>query len=219
MVRSGLLLYGFWRSSATWRVRIGLAHKGLEYDYRPIDLLTDGGEQNQDLYGTVNPLRQVPVLEFAFGGRTVRLTQSLAILEYLDERYAEPPLLPKDLLLRTQARRIAEIVNAGIQPLQNTGVQRFVREELKGDEKAWTKYWVARGLFALEAAVAESAGRFAVGDNVTIADACIVPQLYFARRFSIDLGPYPTLTRIDAACAELPAFQRAHATAQPDAPR
>ena len=218
MVTSTLKLYGFWRSSATWRVRIGLAHKGLEVDYQPVDLLKDGGEQNQDPYGTVNPLRQVPVLEVAEGGRTVRLTQSIAILEYLDERYPEPPILPKDLLLRTQARRIAEIVNAGIQPLQNTSVQRFVREELKGDEKAWTKYWVTRGLFALEAAVAESAGRFAVGDHVTIADACIAPQLYFASRFSIDLTPYPTLTRVDAACAELPAFQRAHATAQPDAP-
>lgn len=214
-----LKLYGFWRSSATWRVRIGLHYKGLEHDYQPVDLLKDGGEQNQEAYGAVNPLRQVPVLEVQEGGRTVRLTQSIAILEYLDERYPEPRLLPQDLMLRTQARRIAEIVNAGIQPLQNTSVQRYVREELKSDEKAWTRYWVTRGLVALEAAVAESAGRFAVGDSVTIADACIAPQLYFASRFSIDLTPFPTLTRVDAACAELPAFQRAHGTAQPDAPR
>lgn len=216
---SGLKLYSFWRSSASWRVRIGLHLKGLEFDLQPIDILTDGGEHNKAPFAALNPLRQVPMLEVTEGGRTVRLTQSIAILEYLDERYPDPPLLPRDALLRAQTRRLAEIVNAGIQPLQNTSVQAWVRNELHADEKAWTKYWVEKGLLALEAAVAESAGRFAVGDSVTIADVCIVPQVGFAKRFSLDLSGCPTLVRIDAACAELPAFQKAQPTSQPDAPR
>jgi maleylpyruvate isomerase len=212
-------LFGFWRSTATWRVRIGLHWKGLDFVVEPVDLLKDGGEQNLPAYRALNPLGQVPLLAFEEAGRTVRLTQSLAILEFLEERWPEPPLLPSDALLRAQARRIAEIVNAGIQPLQNTGVQRWVRDELGADDKTWTRHWVGRGLAGLEAAALESAGRFAVGDAVSIADACIVPQLYFARRFQVDLAPFPTLVRIDAACADLPAFQKAHAEAQPDAPR
>jgi len=218
MTMPALKLYGFWRSSATWRVRIGLFYKGLAFDLQPINLVKDGGEQNSEGYRSLNPLRQVPLLEFEQEGRTVRLTQSLAILEYLEERWPEPRLLPSDPLLRAQARRLAEIVNAGIQPLQNTSVQQRVREVLGGDDKEWTRHWVTRGLGALEEATRESAGRFAVGDSVSFADLCIVPELSFARRFSIDLAPYPTLTRIDAACAELEPFQRAHAERQPDAP-
>jgi maleylpyruvate isomerase len=199
-------------------VRIGLSHKGLSYAYQPIDLRKNGGEQHSEGYRALNPMRQVPLLEFEEGGRTVRLTQSLAILEYLEERYPEPRLLPSEPLLRAQARRLAEIVNSGIQPLQNTSVVQWVHEALEGDEQAWTRHWVSRGLDALEAATAESAGRFAVGDAVSFGDVCIVPELAFARRCSIDLAPYPTLTRIEAACEALPAFQRAHAARQPDAP-
>jgi maleylpyruvate isomerase len=212
-------LYGFWRSSATWRVRIGLCYKGLDYDVQPVDLRKNGGEQHSEAYRALNPMRQVPLLEFEEGGRTHRLTQSLAILEYLEERYPEPRLLPAEPFLRVQARRLAEIVNAGIQPYQNTGTQQYVRATLERDVDAWIRHWIPLGLTALEAAAAESAGRFAVGDAVSIADACLVPQLWAARNFGLDLAPYPTLTRIDAACAELPAFQRAHAEQQPDAPR
>lgn len=212
-------LYGFWRSSATWRVRIGLCYKGLDYEVQPVDLRKNGGEQHSEAYRALNPMRQVPLLEFEEGGRTHRLTQSLAILEYLEERTPEPRLLPAEPLLRAQARRLAEIVNAGIQPFQNTGTQQYVRAPLERDVDAWIRHWIPLGLTALEAAAAESAGRFAVGDAVSIADACLVPQLWSARTFGLDLEPYPTLTRIDAACAALPSFQRAHAERQPDAPR
>jgi maleylpyruvate isomerase len=212
-------LYGFWRSTATWRVRIGLSHKGLDYEVQPVDLRKDGGEQHSEAYRALNPMRQVPLLEFEEGGRTVRLTQSLAILEYLEERYPEPRLLPSEQLLRAQARRLAEMVNAGIQPLQNTSTQKYIRATLESDPDVWTRHWVSLGLTALDVAVAESAGRFAVGDAVSVADACIVPEMFFARKLGLDVEPYPTLVRIDAACASLPAFQRAHAQQQPDAPK
>jgi maleylpyruvate isomerase len=120
--------------------------------------------------------------------------------------------------LRARARQLAEVVASGIQPLQNTGTQKHVQEVLHADAKDWVRHFVTLGLAALESETAANAGRFSVGDEVTLADLCLVPEMYFARRFGIDLERYPTLTRIDAACAALPAFQKAHAEAQPDAP-
>lgn len=212
-------LYGFWRSTATWRVRIGLTYKQIPFQYEPVNLRKDGGEQNQDAYDEKNPMRQVPVLEVedATSGDVVRLTQSVAILEYLEERFPEPALLPKDPLARARARQIAEIVNAGIQPLQNLAVRQWVKHELCGDEEAWTRHWIERGLRALELLVRETAGRFAVGDAVSIGDVFIAPQMYFARTLPVPLDAYPTLLRVEAACAELPAFVAAHAENQPDA--
>jgi len=207
-------LYGFWRSTATWRVRIGLAWKGIAYDYQPVHLRRGGGEQNAEGWERINPMRQVPVLELDDG---VRLTQSMAILDYLDETQPEPPLFPSGKLARARARQLAELVVSGIQPLQNTSVQRYVHEELGADEKAWTRHWVEKGLTALEALAVETAGRFSVGDSVSVADLCLVPEMYFARRLGVDLSRFPTLQRIDAACASLDAFQKAHAEAQPDA--
>jgi maleylpyruvate isomerase len=206
-------LYGFWRSTCTWRVRIALQLKAVEYQYQPINLVE--GEQNQDDYGRVNPMRQVPVLELDDG---TRLAQSMAILDWLDATHPEAPLLPRALMDRVRARQQAEIIVSGIQPLQNTSTQSYVRDEMKMDPKEWTRHWVKKGLAALEIEMAATAGRFAVGDSVSIVDLCLVPEMYFARRFSIELATYPTLVRVDAACAELPAFQRAHAEAQPDAP-
>jgi maleylpyruvate isomerase len=214
---SALKLYGFWRSSATWRVRIALAHKGLAYEYVPIDLRRGRAEQNTEVYRGINPMRQVPVLEIEEGGPAAHLMQSLAIIAYLEERWPTPPLFPSQPLARARARQIAEMVNSGIQPLQNTSVQQYVEDVLHADGAAWVRHWVTRGLDALEATVRESAGRFAVGDEVSVADLCIVPQVFSARRFAIDLGAYPTLVRVDATCAALPAFQAAHAVAQSDA--
>jgi len=212
---SAMKLYGFWRSTATWRVRIALAYKGCAYDYQPVDLRGGGGEQHRPEYGEINPMRQVPVLQLEGGAR---LMQSLAIIEYLEERWPTPPLLPADPIARARARQIAEIMNSGIQPLQNTGVHQHL-ESLGVDHESWVRHWVGRGLGALETTVAGTAGRFAVGDAVSVADVCLVPQLYFARRFGLDLAACPTLVRVEAACAELPAFQQAHAERQPDAPR
>jgi maleylpyruvate isomerase len=213
-----VILYGFWRSTATWRVRIALAYKGLDCEVRPVHLRRPGGgDQHRPEYKAKNPMEQVPLLELAEeDGRTIRLTQSLAILEYLEERWPAPPLLPRTRELRARARQIAEIVNSGIQPLQNTGVQEHVKE-LGLDDVAWVRRWVEKGMAALEAVVATSAGRYAVGDAPSIADVCVVPQMEFSKRFGVDLAAYPSLVRVAAACAALEPFQRAHADRQPDA--
>lgn len=211
-----LRLYNYWRSSASWRVRIALHLKGVPYEYVPVSLL-HGGEQRSDAYRARNPMAQVPTLEWEEGGVTRRLTQSIAILEYLDARFPAPPLLPADPYLRARAMALAEVVNSGIQPLQNLEPQRYVREVLKGDAAAWTAHFIGRGMAALEALAAETAGRFLVGDELTIADVCLVPQMTAARRFGADPAALPTLTRVEATCGELDAFRAAHPERQPDA--
>ncbi|QDE71209.1 maleylacetoacetate isomerase [Myxococcus xanthus] len=215
---TGLRLYSYWRSSASWRVRIGLHLKGLKFDYVPVHLVKDGGEQNSAAYRAVNPMRTLPTLEWTEADGSVRrLSQSLPVLEYLDERFPAPALLPADAFLRAKSRMLAEMVNSGIQPLQNLSVMQHVKQALDADDKAWSAYWNTRGLEALEAAVQSTVGRFCVGDAVSLADVCLVPQLYGARRFGVDLSPYPTLLRIEAECQALPAFQAAQADRQPDA--
>ena len=207
-------LYGYWRSGATWRVRIALAWKGLPYDYQPVNLLE--WEQNQDPYRRLNLMQSVPLLEWHEGEAIRRLTQSLAIIEYLEQRFPSPPLLPTDPWLRARAHQLAEIVNSGIQPFQSPTVLKQVKDA-GGDDKAWVHSFHLRGLTALEEETSRTAGRFSVGDAPSIADCCLVPQLYASRRFKVDLTPYPTLTRIEAACEALPAFQAAHPDRQPDA--
>jgi maleylpyruvate isomerase len=208
-------LYGFFRSTATWRVRIALAHKGLPYEYVPVHLRR--GEQHQPAFLEKNPIGHVPILELAIDGQERRLAESLAILELLEELHPEPPLLPADAFLRARARQLALLVASGIQPLQNTAVQLWVEQELHADAPAWSRHWVTRGLDALEKLTRETAGRYSVGDALSFADVCLVPQLHFARRFQVELAPYPTLLAIEAACATLPAFVQAHADNQPDA--
>lgn len=214
-------LYGYWRSSASWRVRIGLALKGLDVEIVPVHLVRDGGEQHGDDHAARNPLHQVPVLEVpspdAADPRPIHLTQSLAILAWLDATHPEPRLIPEDPFGRARAWQLAEVVNSGIQPLQNLNVlQRLAA--LGVDEKAWARDAIARGLTALEALVADVESPFLVGATPTIADLCLVPQLYNARRFGIDLSTCPTLTRVEANCEALPAFAAAHPDRQPDAP-
>lgn len=212
-----VILYSYWRSSCSWRVRIALAYKNIPYTYRAVHLLKDGGEQHGATYRQLNPAAQVPTLQWSQAGTTHNLSQSLAILEWLEEHVATPMLLPADPWLRARARQIAETINAGIQPIQNLSVGQYVRDQLGGDMQAWFRHWTARGLAALEPMVRATAGQYCVGDHPTIADCCLVPQLYNARRFQLDLAAYPTLTQIDAACAALPAFQAAHPDRQPDA--
>jgi maleylpyruvate isomerase len=210
-------LHNYWRSSCSWRVRIALHLKGLAFEYVPVHLVKDGGAQHSESYRALNPLRTVPTLEFEHAGRVHHLSQSLAILEYLEERYPLPALLPADALGRAHARMLAEVVNSGIQPLQNLMVTQRVKAELHGDDRAWNAHWIDRGLGALQALAERTAGRYLVGDAVSFADICLVPQLYSARRFGVDLGPYGLLTRVETACAGLAAFQAAHADRQPDA--
>jgi maleylpyruvate isomerase len=216
MMTPRLRLYGYWRSSSSWRVRIALHHKGLEHVNQPVHLVREGGEQHREGYAGVNALREVPVLEIEDPRGTRRLTQSMAIIDYLERLVPEPPLLPDDPWLAARARQLAEIVNAGIQPLQN----RLVLDRIKsggGDPAAWARDFISRGLTALEASAAETAGAFLVGDVVTLADVYLVPQLYNARRFDLDLGPYPTLLRAEQACQALAAFTATHPDRQPDA--
>ena len=210
-------LYDYWRSSSAWRVRIALHLKGIAYERHPVNLIAPGpggGEQHAASYTALNPLAQVPLLELdatEAGASPIR-----SILEFLDERFPAPPLLPAEPLLRARARQLAEMVNAGIQPLQNLSTTEFVKHELSGDAGGWCRHFVPRGLAALEATAAPTAGTFLLGDAVTLADVYLVPQLYAARRFSVDLNAYPTLLRAEAACAALPAFVAAHPDQQPE---
>lgn len=206
-------LYGYWRSSSAWRVRIALEHKALPYDNIPVHLVADGGQQNSLEHVGRNPMRQVPVLELD-DGRC--LTQSVAIVEYLDERYPTPPLLPPEPFLRACTRQLVEVVNAGIQPLQNLRVLQAI-DAAGGDRAAWGRQVIDEGLTALQALARRHAGRFLVGDELSLADLYLVPQLYNARRFRCDLTGLDLLLSVEQSCQELPAFQRAHPDRQPDA--
>ncbi len=212
-----LRLYTYWRSSSAWRVRIGLALKGLGHELRPVDL--GAGEQYSGAHRARSPLSQIPVLEIEEDGRTTRIVQSMAILEWLEERFPAPALLPPDLEGRARVRALAEHVNSGIQPLQNAIVLKMLREKEKGFDREWARFHIARGLEGLERAVSDGrAGRFCHGDAPGLADCYLVPQLYNARRFAVDVTPYPTLLRIEEACRALAPFQSADPERQPDAP-
>jgi maleylpyruvate isomerase len=211
-------LFGYWRSSSAWRVRIALAHKGLPFETHPVHLVRDGGEQHSPAYRAINPMEEVPTLEVEEGGRPRRLSQSLAIIGYLERIAPSPALIPADPFAAARAWQLAEMVNAGIQPLQNSAVLQRVKNELRGDEQAWARHFIRRGLAALEALAPDTAGRFLVGDAVSVADVCLVPQLYNARRYGLDVGPYPTLLAVEKSCVGLPAFADSHPDRQPDAP-
>lgn len=210
-------LYNYWRSSASWRVRFALAYKNIPYEYVAVSLVKDGGHQNSEGYRAMNPMAQVPTLEWMEGSETMHLGQSLAIIEFLDARFGGPKLLPEAPLVRAKVRQLAEIVNSGVQPLQNLEVFRYVREELKGDTTAWARHFVGRGVAALEAEAAHTASTYLVGEQVSLADCCLVPQLYACRRFGVDLAGCPTLLRVEANLQRLDAYRLAHADAQPDA--
>lgn len=208
-------LHGFWRSSATWRVRIALHLKGLDYEYVPVHLAR--GEQHADEFAQLNPMKHVPVLTLTHAGQTRRVTESLAIIELLEELYPAPALLPSEPFARARARQLALHVVSGIQPLVNTKVRTHVVSQLGVDGDDWVRHWLQGGLAALEALLRESAGRYALGDTLTLADVCLVPQLYMARRVGLSLDAYPTVLAVEAECAKLPAFQRAAPEQQPDA--
>ena len=211
-------LYTFFRSSASYRVRIALNLKGLHYEQVPIHLRRGGGEQFALEYRTINPQALVPALED--GGRF--LTQSLAIIEYLEERYLKPSLLPSDPVDRATVRSMALGVACEIHPIQNLRVLTYLRTVLRHTEEEatnWARHWITLGLVALEQMVrsAPRRGNFCFGDAPSLADICLVPQLYNARRFGCDLSGCPTLAQIDAACSALPAFAEAAPENQPDA--
>lgn len=217
-VDDGIVLYTYWRSSAAYRVRIALELKGLAWDARPVHLVREGGEQHLDAYRALNPQQLVPTL--LHDGHT--LTQSLAIVEYLDERFPQVPLLPADAAGRARVRALAQLVACDIHPINNLRVMQYLERNLQLPADAgtqWTLHWIAEGLAAMEAMLASSrdTGTFCHGDRPGLADLCLLPQLYNAHRFGLDLTPYPTLLRIEAACQALDAFDRARPQNQPDA--
>ncbi len=215
---SKLSLYTYFRSTAAYRVRIALNLKKLDYISHPLHLAKDGGEQYSKQYRNINPQGLVPTL--IDGDTTV--TQSLAIIEYLEERYPTPPLLPNSPALRAQARSIAQQVCCDIHPLNNLRVLNYLRTEMQQDESSrhlWYQHWIAEGLGALEQWLTHNGkhqSRYCFGDTPTIADLCLIPQLYNARRFSCDTCNYPTLLKIDEHCMALTAFQQASPQQQPD---
>ena len=210
-----MILHDFWRSSAAYRLRIALAIKGLSPERRFVHLRK--GEQRDPAYLALNPQGLVPML--TVGDR--RMTQSLAIIEYLDEKYPQPPLLPSGPEDRAWVRAIALSIACDIHPLNNTRVLAYLKDPLKLDQAtsdAWYHHWVVEGFRALETQLQErAAGRFCLGDTPTLADVCLVPQVANANRFKVDLAPYPRIRAIDAACHALPAFAAAHPARQPDA--
>lgn len=223
---TGLRLFGYWRSSCTWRVRIALAYKGLSHDVVPVDLAPDASEQLSPPFAEINQSRQVPVLEVLDDGSIHRLAQSLAILEYLEERHPSPPLLPDTPLSRARCRQLAEIVNSSIQPLQNVGTLRALRrllepqpdEDVEQRVEAWCRAWIEQGLQAMNELVAGRKGPFLAAVHPTYADVCLVPQLYNARRFGVRVEQYPSLIEAERACMDLDAFRAAVPDDQRDAP-
>lgn len=214
-----LKLYGYWRSSAAYRVRIGLNLKGLSCEQVPVHLARDGGEQHAPDYAATNPQRLVPVL--VHGERKIR--QSLAILEYLDELWPEPALLPVAPRDRARARALAQLVACDIHPLNNLRVLQYLEREWNApqtERDGWVRHWITEGFRAFEAMLCEDLGRgeFCEGDVPSIADCCLIPQVYNARRFGVDLSSFPTILQVEASCIALPAFEAAKPENQPDAP-
>jgi maleylacetoacetate isomerase/maleylpyruvate isomerase len=207
-------LHSAWRATAPYRVRIGLKLKGCDYGYHAIDLIA--GQQRDPEYRAVNPQGLTPALDLGDG--TV-LAQSLAILEWLEETRPNPPILPRGAMDRAIVRRMAGIIACDIHPLNNTrvGKKLMAMGHEWSEVVAWMQDWIREGFDALEPLVAAHGGQYAFGDQPTIADCCLVPQVYSARRFELDLAPWPALTGAADRAAEHPAFQAAHPNSQPDA--
>lgn len=208
-------LYTYYRSSAAYRVRIALNLKGVSHDMVPVHLTRDGGHQRKPEFVAVNPQMRVPALEVPGSGV---LTQSLAIIEYLDDVCPEPPLLPRDPFARARVRAIAQIVACDTHPLNNLLVLQYLKRQMKHEQAeidAWYHHWVIEGFRAIEAMI--TPGPYACGAQVTLADVCLVPQVFNARRFNVPLDAFPKIVAAEAACLDLPAFDLARPEKQADA--
>ena len=208
-------LYSYFRSSAAYRTRIALNLKGIAFETVPVHLTRNGGEQHAAEFHAMNPQERVPAL--ALGTGEV-LLQSLAIMEYLDEVYPDPPLLPKDPIERAHVRAVAQIIACDIHPLNNLGPLSYLRHTLKADQSAvqeWYRHWIIAGFEAVEALIKPAP--YAFGRHVTVADICVVPQVANARRFNVPLDRFPGIVAVDAAAAKLSAFDAARPDLQPDA--
>lgn len=214
-------LYSYWRSSAAYRVRIALNLKQLAYEIVPVHLVNNGGEQHAEAYREINPQETVPTL--LDGSRVFR--QSMAIIEYLDESYrGGVALLPSTARERARVRALAQVVACDIHPLNNLRVMKFLEREFSSpqvERDRWTRHWIVDGLRALELMLDDNSGTgiFCDGDAPTLADLCLVPQVYNARRFDVDMDAFPVISRIEQECLKLSAFDAARPENQPDAPR
>jgi len=211
-------LHTYFRSSAAYRVRIALNLKGIDYEAVPVHLIRDGGQHKQPEFLNINPSGMVPTLQDERG----TVTQSMAILEYLEDTHPAVPLLPVDPLGRARVRELAQIVSCDIHPLNNLRVMRYLADELGVSEdakKAWLRHWIVEGFASVESHLARhpGTGKFCHGDTPTMADCFLVPQAFNAIRFGIDIAPHANIARIYANCVELPAFVKAAPGAQPDA--
>lgn len=192
------VLYHYWRSSSSWRVRWALLLKGVEHDAVDVDLL--GAEQLGAEHLRRNPLGMVPVLQLG----EVFLAESVAIIEYLEEQVPDPPLLPRDPLARARVRQLVEVINAGTQPLQNLSVLRRLSDNQQ-EQRRWAQHFIRRGLSAYEALIASDPGPFSLGSTLTAADLFLVPQCYNARRHGLDLAEWPRIAQVEGACLSTPA--------------
>jgi maleylacetoacetate isomerase/maleylpyruvate isomerase len=211
-------LYTYWRSSAAYRVRIALELKGITYESVAVHLVRDGGEHLSAAFRAINPSAAVPALEID-GGAV--LTQSLAIIEYLDELYPSPPLLPREPLLRARTRAAAQAIACDVHPINNLRVAQYLKGTLghsQDDVVGWMRHWMRVG-FDAYARIIDQTGPFSFGDGPTIADLCLVPQLYNARRWGVELGGLERLLMIEEACGIMDGFRRALPEQQPDSER
>ncbi|KAG7511432.1 maleylacetoacetate isomerase isoform X1 [Solea senegalensis] len=204
------ILHGYFRSSCSWRVRIAFALKGIEYDQAPVNLIKDGGLQRTQQYKALNPMQQVPALEID----GITLCQSLAVIQYIDETRPGPLLLPADPKKRAQVRMISDLIASGIQPLQSL----YVIQKIGAEKVQWAQHFIDRGFQALEAILKQTAGKYCVGDEISMADICLVPQVYNAERFKVDVEQYPTIKRLNQTLTEIEAFKLSHPSCQPDTP-
>jgi len=208
-------LYSYFRSSAAYRVRIALNLKGLPYEMVPVHLTKDGGYQRKPEFVAVNPQMRVPALALSSGDV---LTQSLAIIEYLDDIHPEPPLLPADAFARAKVRSLAQIVACDIHPLNNLVVLQYLKHTLKHEQAeidTWYRHWVIEGFRAIEAMIKPAP--YAFGAHVSLADVCLVPQVFNGRRLNTPLEAFPKILAVEAACLKLPAFDKARPENQTDA--
>lgn len=212
---SNITLYGYWRSSAAYRVRIVLNLKGLNYQMSPVHLVRNGGEQHSDAYHQLNPSELVPVL--TDGDMT--LSQSLAIIEYLDDVYPQMPMIPASGHDKYQVLSLAQDIASDIHPLNNLRVLQYLRQHLAVSEEqkdAWYRHWIQVGFSAFEQKLLRRSGQYCVGDTLSLADVCLVPQVYNAERFNVPMQDYPQIQRITERLRRVPGFARAAPEQQPD---
>lgn len=212
---SSLVLYNYFRSSTSYRVRLALHWKGLNFDYKPVNLLK--AEQHSAEYKRINPLGGVPTL--VHDGKTI--PESFAIIEYLDEVFPQKPLLPKDPYRKARIRQFCEVINSFMHPMANLKTLKYLetKHSYNQDQKdEWAQHWIEQGLEVLETTAKEFSGTYTFGDEVTMADIFLVPQLLTSQRYKVDISKYPTLVKINENCKALEAFQKAHPFTQMDTP-